>query len=37
MPKIVYSRTLAEAGWNTEVVRDVVAEDVMKLKDTARR
>lgn len=33
MPKIVYSRTLAEAGWNTEVVRDVVAEDIVQLKE----
>lgn len=33
MPKIVYSRTLVEAGWNTEVVGDVVVEDVEKLKD----
>jgi|SRR4051794_8582013 len=32
MPKIVYSRTLATAGWNTTVVRDVVAEDVLALK-----
>ena len=32
MPKIVYSRTLERAGWNTTVVRDVVAEDVMQLK-----
>jgi len=33
MPKIVYSRTLATADWNTEVVRDVVAEDVARLKE----
>ena len=33
MPKIVYSRTLAKAGWNTEVVSDVVVEDVLKLKE----
>jgi dihydrofolate reductase len=33
MPKIVYSRTLAEAGWNTEVAADVVVEDVVKLKE----
>jgi dihydrofolate reductase len=32
MPKIVYSRTLDRAGWNTTVVRDVVAEEVMELK-----
>lgn len=31
-PKIVYSRTLAEAGWNTTVVREVVPEEVMALK-----
>ena len=32
MPKIVFSRTLERADWNTTVVRDVVAEDVMDLK-----
>jgi len=32
MPKIVYSRTLQRADWNTTIVRDVVAEEVMKLK-----
>jgi dihydrofolate reductase len=33
MPKIVYSRTLERADWNAIVVRDVVAEEVMELKD----
>ncbi|MEO3933476.1 dihydrofolate reductase family protein [Micrococcaceae bacterium Sec7.4] len=33
MPKIVYSRTLATADWNTAVARDVVAEDVVRLKE----
>jgi dihydrofolate reductase len=33
MPKIVYSKTLAKADWNTEIVRDVVAADVLKLKE----
>jgi dihydrofolate reductase len=32
MPKIVYSRTLDRADWNTTVVRDVVPEEVMELK-----
>ena len=32
MPKIVYSKTLAKAGWNTEIIRDVVAADVLNLK-----
>jgi dihydrofolate reductase len=32
MPKVVFSRTLERAGWNTTVVRDVVFEDVMELK-----
>jgi dihydrofolate reductase len=31
-PKIVYSRTLERADWNTTVVRDVVPAEVMKLK-----
>ena len=33
MPKIVYSRTLEKAGWNTTIVRDVVPDEVMALKD----
>ncbi|WP_127130321.1 dihydrofolate reductase family protein [Georgenia sp. SYP-B2076] len=32
MPKIVYSRTLQEAGPNATIVRDVVVEDVLALK-----
>jgi dihydrofolate reductase len=32
MPKIVFSRTLQRAGWNALVVRDVVVEDIMRLK-----
>jgi dihydrofolate reductase len=32
MPKIVFSRTLERADWNTTVVRDVVAQDIMDLK-----
>ena len=32
MPKIVYSRTLERAEWNTTVVREVVAAEVMALK-----
>jgi dihydrofolate reductase len=32
MPKIVFSRTLERAGWNSTVVREVVAEEVMELK-----
>ncbi len=32
MPKIVYSRTLDRADWNTTVVRDVIVEEVMELK-----
>ncbi len=32
MPKIVYSKTLERAGWNTTVVRDVVVDDVLALK-----
>src|SRR5213593_4691993 len=32
MAKIVYSRTLERADWNTTVVRDVVAHQVMELK-----
>jgi len=32
MPKIVYSRTLVRADWNTTVVRELVAEEVAELK-----
>jgi dihydrofolate reductase len=32
MPKIVYSRTLERADWNTTVVREVVPDEVMALK-----
>ena len=31
-PKIVYSRTLERADWNTTIVREVVPEEVMALK-----
>lgn len=31
-PKIVFSRTLKRADWNTTVVRDVVVDEVMELK-----
>ncbi|MEU8654567.1 dihydrofolate reductase family protein [Streptomyces sp. NPDC048737] len=33
MPKIVYSRTMEHADWNTTVVRDVVPEEVCALKE----
>jgi dihydrofolate reductase len=32
MPKIVFSRTLERADWNTTVVRDVVPEQIQELK-----
>jgi dihydrofolate reductase len=32
MPKIVFSRTLARADWNTTVVRDLVVEEILDLK-----
>ena len=32
MPKIVFSRTLERAEWNTTVVREVVAEEMLALK-----
>jgi dihydrofolate reductase len=32
MPKIVFSRTLERADWNTTIVRDVVDEEIMALK-----
>jgi dihydrofolate reductase len=32
MPKTVFSRTLERAGWNTTIVREVVPEEIRKLK-----
>ncbi len=32
MPKIVFSRTLERADWNTTVVRGLVPEEAMELK-----
>lgn len=32
MPKVVYSRTLEHAGWNTTIVREVMPEEVGDLK-----
>jgi dihydrofolate reductase len=32
MPKIVYSKTLPRAGWNTTIVREFVPEEVENLK-----
>lgn len=32
MPKIVFSRTLKQAGWNTTIVREVVPEQIAELK-----
>ena len=35
MPKVVYSRTLRSAGWNTRIVREVVPADVRAMADAA--
>jgi dihydrofolate reductase len=32
-PKVVYSRTLERAGWNTTIVREVVPSEVQQLKE----
>jgi len=32
MPKLVFSKTLERADWNTTVVRDVVPDEIVKLK-----
>lgn len=32
MPKLVYSKTLEHAGWNSTIVREVVPEEVEQLK-----
>jgi dihydrofolate reductase len=31
-PKIVFSRTLQKADWNTAIIRDVVPDDILALK-----
>lgn len=33
MPKLVYSRTLRQVGWNAAIVPEVVPEDVRRLKE----
>ena len=33
MPKLVYSRTLQHADWNATIVREIIPEDVQKLKE----
>jgi len=33
MPKLVYSRTLTSAEWNTTVIHDVVPEEIEQLKE----
>jgi dihydrofolate reductase len=33
MPKIVFSRTLAQVGWNSRLVRGDIADEVNKLKE----
>lgn len=35
MPKVVYSRTLESAGWNTTIARSVVPEEVRALQASA--
>jgi dihydrofolate reductase len=35
MPKIVFSRTLQRAGWNTRIVREVDVSEIMALKAQA--
>jgi len=36
MPKVVYSKTLTSAGWNTTIARDVVPAEVEALKLRSR-
>ena len=36
MPKIVYSKSLQRADWNTTIVRDVLPEEVARLKAAGR-
>ncbi|HEX2810011.1 MAG TPA: dihydrofolate reductase family protein [Kineosporiaceae bacterium] len=33
MPKLVFSKTLERADWNTTVVRDVVPQEIVELKE----
>ena len=32
MPKIVYSRTLQNPGWNTQVKRELIPEEIIEMK-----
>jgi dihydrofolate reductase len=32
-PKIVFSKTLEQVGWNSKLVRDNIAEEIKKLKE----
>ena len=32
MPKVVYSRTLTSAGWNTTIAREVVRKEKVRLR-----
>ncbi|MFN2536736.1 MAG: hypothetical protein ABR549_01110 [Mycobacteriales bacterium] len=34
-PKVVYSRTLESAAWNTTVVREVVPDEVRAMKEAS--
>jgi len=36
MPKVVYSKTLASAGWNTTIARDVVRDEVEEIRRRSR-
>jgi len=36
MPKVVYSKTLDSAGWNTAIAREVVRDEVEELKRRSR-
>jgi len=36
MPKVVYSKTLGSAGWNTAIARDVVRDEVEEIKRGSR-
>ena len=37
MPKVVFSRTLTEAGWDTAIVREVVPDDIRAIKAESDR
>jgi dihydrofolate reductase len=37
LPKIVFSRTMKQANWNTQVKSEVIPEEIIKIKSETKR